>query len=328
METVLPSGITLQRRDEPSTLGPEYGVPLADHVLERIALRWAGQTGNPPATVVLSEDELGWTMWAPGYRAAYSTFVDKVTGRITGFANPAFPDRQYREQLEYDDGLVPRPGFRGPEVDPPALTAEVSLRRGPDLLATGYGHNAKGAVPPALHPLVQARLDTIPARARVRGCERHAEMIAFSVAAGRGGSLADDLPGPAIGGRLDDVQVSTRLHRIRDAGDPLINDPSPRSCTTCREVLGEWPLPARSAAWRLALDRRKVHHRPPTDPASAIAEVVAIAGTGHRHEVFPAADDALRRYSACSGRRTCRARPSVPPRSSSTRAPRPSRRTR
>ena len=109
MQLVLPSGVTLQRRETPAD-----PADLPPHVLERIALRWAQRADVPPERVVLREEELGWGIQAPGATASYATFVDKVTGRVVSFANPAYLNDQYRAQLTHERGLPPRPGFGGP----------------------------------------------------------------------------------------------------------------------------------------------------------------------------------------------------------------------
>jgi hypothetical protein len=278
MQLVLPSGVTLQRRDAPAD-----AADLPPHVLERIALRWAEQAGCPPAQVVLGEEELGWTLQAPGATSSYATFVDKVSGRVVGFANPAHLDHQYRKQLVHERGAPPRPGFGGLAVEAPGMVAEV---------AVGSSDARAGSVrtgePPELHPLVRARLAAIPARARVRGVEWHPELVAA---------------GEVIDGR-DDPAAEVRLWRVREPADPLQGDTTGRPCETCTQVLGVrslWPgkpsgPPSRRQRW---LARRRLHRRPAPDRklvAARIEQVLAVPGVEHRHAVHPAAVEALERY--------------------------------
>ncbi|MEU8235697.1 SUKH-3 domain-containing protein [Actinoplanes sp. NPDC048967] len=282
MQLVLPSGVTLQRRDTPADAHD-----LPPHVLERIALRWAERAGCEPGQVVLHEDELGWSVQAPGVRASYATFVDKVTGRVVSFANPAYLDDQYREQLDHERGVPPRPGFGGAAVEAPGAVAEVALESS----ATVHASSVRTAEPPELHPLVQARLSAVPARARVRGAEWHPELVAF-------GQLVSD-PG--------DVAPHVRLWRVREPSDPRQGHANGGPCATCAEVLGYRPLwpsdrPGRQAgdsAWQRRLARRRLHRRPA--PAKArvaerIEQVLAVRGVEHEHTVSPAAVEALEQY--------------------------------
>jgi hypothetical protein len=255
-------------------------------VLERIALRWADQAECPPERVVLGEEELGWTVQAPGVATSYATFVDKVTGRVVSFANPAYLNDQYREQLTYERGLLPRPGSGGPQVEPPGTVAEVAV-----------GSSAVRAVsvrfdePPVLHPFVRARLDAIPARERVRGAEWHPELMA----------LGKVVQGP------DDPGAEVRLWRVREPADPNQGAPTGTPCATCTQVLGVRPFwpgkesgPATGGSrWQRQLARRRLHHRPVPDRqlvAERIEQVLAARGVEHRHAVSPAAVEALERY--------------------------------
>jgi hypothetical protein len=279
MQLVLPSGVTLRRRDTPAD-----AADLPPHVLERIALRWAERAGCPPERVVLGEGELGWTVQAPGATTTYATFVDKVTGRVVGFANPAFLDDQYREQLVHERGAPPRPGFGGPAVATPGTVAEVAVGSS----AAVRAGSVRTGEPPALHPLVRARLDAIPARARVRGAQWHPELVALGqVAEGR-----------------DDLDAQARLWRVREPADPLQGDTTGTPCATCTQVLGIRPhWPARQSKppsrWQRHLDRRRLHNRPATgreQVPARIEEVLAVRGVEHRHTVHPAAVEALERY--------------------------------
>ncbi len=283
MQLVLPSGVTLQRRDTPAD-----PADLPPHVLERIALRWAERAGCPPGQVVLREEELGWALAAPGVPAPYATFVDKVTGRVVSFAHPAFLDEQYRAQLDHERGLPPRPGS-GPVVETPGVIAEVSLGAS----ATGRASSVRTDEPPTLHPVVQSRLAGIPARARVRGAEWHPELVAYG----------DALRGL---GRPPSAELDVRVQfwRVREPADPRQGESFGSPCATCTEVLGYrslWPRkePAGSGSrWQRHLARRRLHQRParPEQAAERVAQVEAIPGVEHRHVAFPAAVEALERY--------------------------------
>ena len=296
MQLVLPSGLTLQRRETPAD-----PADLPPHVLERIALRWAERAGCRPGVVTLREEELGWVLQAPGVVTSYSTFVDKVTGRVVGFANPAFLNEQYREQLDHERGAPPRPGFGGPgsgsggsgsgfdgpRVETPGMVAEVAVGSSAAVRAV----SVRTDEPPALHPLVRARLEAIPARARVRGAEWHPELAALGSAAA----------GP------DDLVAEVRLWRVREPADPLQGDSTATPCATCTQVLGyssPWPGSRPGAAaggsrWQRHIARRRLHRRPAPERervAERIEQVLAAGGVEHRHAVFPAAVEALEQY--------------------------------
>jgi hypothetical protein len=292
--TVLPSGVTLQRRDPPDPLPASFGQPLPDPVLERIAVRWAELRGIPPADVVLREEDLGWAVWAPGHRTAYATFVDKVTGREVDHPHPADPDQRYARQLAAEDGHVPRPGFGGVPADPPAVTAEVILTGDHGHHPAGRAVSSRTGEPPVLHPVVAARLAAVPARARVRGAERHAELAALGAAVtaadaarardGRPAITDADLGGPG----LRTLVVRTRL---RDPGDPLAGRSAADPCATCARVLGvPYQQDRVSPAGRLAAYARL--RAPSRDPAADVVARVAAAG----HPVFPAAVRAVERH--------------------------------
>lgn len=287
MRLVLPSGVTLRRRETPAE-----AADLPPHVLDRIAVRWAEQAGCPPGQVVLTEEELGWAVSAPGAATSYATFVDKVTGRVVAFANPAYLDAQYRAQLDHERGAPPRPGFGGPRVEAPGMVAEVTVGS----FAAVRAGSVRTDEPPALHPLVRARLDAIPARARVRGAGWHPELVAAGQA----------LDGQAADG-LDDLGARVRLWRVREPADPLQGASTGIPCATCAQVLGyrsPWPasrprVPGGGSRWQRHLARRRLHRRPAPERervAERIEQVLAARGVEHRHAVFPAAVEALQRY--------------------------------
>jgi hypothetical protein len=296
----LPGGATLHRLDPADPLPPEFGRTLPDHVLDRIASHWAGQHHVAAAGVILREEALGWAIWAPGHPQSYATFVDKVTGRVAHFRNPNFPDRQYAQQLEHEDGLLPRPGYGGPEVDPPAVVAQVSLSTDGRHYPRSRGVSARTGPPPVLHPVVAARLAAVPRRARVRGSERHAELLALGAALEAADSVrarnglpritAADLDGPG-------VRVVAVRHLIRDPGDPRTGVSGSLSCATCAAVLGSTRSGTPAARiWERVTERARLHLGPAEPLGDLIAEVSAVEGVTGRHRASPAAVRALRGY--------------------------------
>ncbi|GAA0563291.1 hypothetical protein GCM10010172_53300 [Paractinoplanes ferrugineus] len=200
---------------------------------ENIAARWArGEAeqrgyGCEPA---LAEFDLGWVIWTrpapdvlprPGDGAR--TVIDRETGALSTW--PPIPSEEiaelYREHR-------PRPSAT---VDPWATLRRVSRRRpspatAAELIVAGRPFRAQGAKGDQEinhHPLVAARLSGMPATARVRGAERHAELVVVSDAlreVGRSG---------LAGGRLT-------AFLVRDQGDPDAGI-SARPCETCLAVL-------------------------------------------------------------------------------------------
>ena len=299
-ESTLPGGAAVHRLDPADPLPAEFGTPLPDHVLDRIAAQWAAAHRVPPSDVILREEELGWAVWAPGHPQPYSTFIDKVTGRHAHFRNPNFPDRQYAQQLEHENGLLPRPGYGGPRVDPPAVVAEVSLSGGGLHYPNARAVSVRSGPPPVLHPLVAARLAAVPERARVRGSERHAELVALSDALTAADAVrakhslppitSADLDGPGL-------RAFAVLHQIRDPSDPRTGRSGSLGCATCAAVLGSAGAEkAPPPAWQRLADRIRLHRGPAEPIGTVLAEVGAVAGVTGRHQSSPAAVRAVRRY--------------------------------
>ncbi|GIF24976.1 hypothetical protein BJ973_007234 [Actinoplanes tereljensis] len=200
---------------------------------EEIAARWArGEAdqrgyGCVPA---LAEFDLGWVIWTrpapdvlpvPGDGAR--TVIDRETGVLSTW--PAIPPDDiatlYRERR-------PQPSAT---VDAWA-TLRRSVRRRPspatvaELVVDGRlfrAQGAKGDQTISHHPLVEGRLGTMPVASRVRGAERHAELIAASDALHEVGR--DGLRSGGFGTFL-----------VRDQGDPDAGAPV-RPCETCLAVL-------------------------------------------------------------------------------------------
>lgn len=223
---------------------------------EGIAARWArgeAEQRGYGCEPVLAEFDLGWVIWTkpaadvlplPGDGAR--TVIDRETGAVSTW--PAIPSERiaelYRERR-------PRPS---PTVDPWVTLRRISRRRpspttaveltvgGRLILAQG----AKGDQRINLHPRVAAQLAAMPAGARVRGAERHAELVAVSDA------LHEVRPED-----LAEAQLTAFL--VRDQGDPDAGAPA-RPCETCLAVLvGLGVLPpselAFAAEWHHGFDR-------------------------------------------------------------------------
>ena len=298
-ESVLPSGIRLRRSADAEPMPAAFGEPLPDHVLERIGLHWAARRQVPPDQVILDEKELGYGIWAPGRPAQYFDFIDKVTGRAVAFTIPDHLDQQYAKQLEHEQGLLPRPGYGGPAVDPPALVAEASVNDG-QVFVTARAVSARTGPPPRLHPLVAAWLSAIPPAARVRGAERHAELVALSAAltdadARRAAAGRPPIDPAEAGGPRARIGLSQQF-RIREPGDPLAGAMG-SSCATCAQIFGRPEPGNRTLTWRRRRAGRYRLHRDPARPAADVIDrVAAVAGVQARHEPFPAAAAALTRY--------------------------------
>ncbi|MFD0519256.1 YwqJ-related putative deaminase [Paractinoplanes durhamensis] len=199
---------------------------------EEIAARWArGEAeqrgyGCEPA---LAEFDLGWVIWTrpapdvlplPGDGAR--TVIDRETGTLSTW--PAIPADEIAELYRQ---RRPKPSAT---VDPWRTLRRASRRRPSpttvaELIVAGRlfrAQGAKGDQEINHHPLVAAGLGAIPAAARVRGAERHAELIAVSDA-------LHEQAQASKGGRLS-------AFLVRDQGDPDAGAPI-RPCETCLTVL-------------------------------------------------------------------------------------------
>jgi hypothetical protein len=221
---------------------------------EGIAARWArGEAeqrgyGCEPA---LAEFDLGWVIWTrpvspdvlplPGDGAR--TVIDRETGVLSTW--PAVPHEEiaahYRERRPRRSGTID-----------PSVTLRRATRRQPapttaaELIVDGRlfrAQGAKGDQELNHHPEVRDRLAALPAAARVRGAERHAELIAVSDALHESGR-AD--------GRLT-------AFLVRDQTDPQAGQKC-RPCGTCLAVLVDLGVLPRSelahtAEWHHGSDR-------------------------------------------------------------------------
>jgi hypothetical protein len=200
---------------------------------EEIATRWArGEAeqrgyGCEPA---LAEFDLGWVIWTrpasdvlplPGDGAR--TVIDRETGALSTW--PAIPSDEIAELYRK---RRPRPSAT---VDPWATLRRVARRRpspttAAELIVDGRlfrAQGAKGDQEINHHPLVEARLGAMPVGSRVRGAERHAELIAVSDALHEVG-------------RSSMTKSKLNAFLVRDPGDPDAGVPA-RPCETCLAVL-------------------------------------------------------------------------------------------
>ena len=197
---------------------------------EAIAARWArgeAEQRGYACAPALAEFDLGWVIWTsvppevlpvPGDGAR--TVVDRETGVISTW--PAIPCAQiadlYRERR-------PRPSAT---VDP-SVALRRAMRRRPspttaaEVTAAGRPFRAQGAKGDQRvdhHPEVGERLAALPASARVRGADRHAELIAVSDALHATGQVGAEF----------------RAQLVREQKDPTAGAMC-RPCATCLAVL-------------------------------------------------------------------------------------------
>lgn len=254
-----------------------------------------------------------------------AAIIDRATGRVSTWPN--VPTDTLRELYRQ----------RRPEVvDPPQTAdAEVRLRReahrlvAPSVAAHAtvdgrvfIARGAKGDQELNHHRLVRERLAEQTPAERVRGCERHAELLVCSDVlheTDRRRALAGQAPLTLDEARELLREALFETFQIREAGDPLggrPNDP----CETCTYVLTqlallEWsatgalypsvatpvpnPDPARFSD-ALAAELLRGSWLPDVAPELntgmaelEMAQAVEVAGQRYRHEPFPAAVEAL-----------------------------------
>ncbi|HEX5202666.1 MAG TPA: SUKH-3 domain-containing protein [Actinoplanes sp.] len=272
---------------------------------EAIAARWArGEAeqrgyGCEPA---IAEFDLGWVIWTrpppgvlplPGDGAR--TVIDRETGALSTW--PAIP---YETIAALYRTRRPRPSAT---VDPAVALRRAARRRpSPTTAAEVFvegrvfrAQGAKGDQQINLHPRVAAALAGLPSAARVRGADRHAEIIAVSDALHETGK---------VGGGF-------RAFRVREKADPDAGGPAP-PCETCRAVLVDLGALPRSeltyaSEWRPATDQ--IAGRFPPDVAQVLADggwlgvespdvpAIDAASTLSGRPAFPAARRALAEFA-------------------------------
>jgi len=233
---------------------------------EAIASRWArgeavirGYACKP----ALVEFDLGYVVWTrpapdvlpiPGDGAR--TVIDRETGALSTW--PGIPPDDiaslYRANRPQTVRTIdPAVALRRATIRHPTPTIAAELTVGDRVFRV---QGAKGDQRIAHHPTLADRLAAIPEPARVRGAERHAELIAASEAL----HSTDGLPG-----RL-------AAFHVRAAGDPD-GGTSAQPCETCRVVLGELGFLPRDPIleWRHGSDRVPAPRRFPPEVARVLA---------------------------------------------------------
>ena len=235
---------------------------------EEIAARWArgeSEQRGYGCEPVLAEFDLGYVIWTrqpptvlplPGDGAR--TVIDRETGVLSTW--PGIPSEDiaalYRDRRPAPSRTVDA-----------AVTLARAARRGPSPTTAAHltvngrllrAQGAKGDRTITHHPLVEAYLSAVDPATRVRGVERHAELIVLSDVlheADRG------RPAPIT---IDEarswlITAQFAAYLVRERGDPLGGRPS-RPCATCIGALVDfallpWSDLAFTTEWRHGSDR-------------------------------------------------------------------------
>ncbi|WP_250031828.1 SUKH-3 domain-containing protein [Paractinoplanes maris] len=251
---------------------------------EEIAARWAlneSEQRGYGCEPMLAEFDLGYVVWTrqpstvlsvPGDGAR--TVIDRETGVLSTW--PSVPPEEIA--TIYRDRRPTPPGTVDPAISllrltrrRPAPTTVAHLTVG-DRLYRAQG--AKGDQGIHHHPLVAERLEMVGAQARVRGAERHAEVIALSDALheasrARGHEIDLDEARAWLAG------AAFAAFLVRDQGDP-VGGQEFRPCETCISVLVDlavlpWSDRAFTSEWKHGSDRIPVAGRFPHEVARALA---------------------------------------------------------
>ncbi|SBT52222.1 SUKH-3 domain-containing protein [Micromonospora auratinigra] len=309
---------------------------------EQLAAVWARRDSERlgfPCTPVVEEFDLGYLITSDVSRDARALpgdlptmVVDKETGEVTSW--PRLPLSNVEQLFRQRRPTDPRPPRT---VDPAGqLLRELTRLPTPGAAAhltldgrTQVAQGAKGDVELHHHPLVRSYLDRLPPGHLVRGGERHAEMIAVSDvlheqdhrrrADGRSALTLDEAR--AVLGR-----ARIEFFRIREPGD-AVGGQTELPCDSCLNFLVHFGV----LPWSHLAYTRESHPEPQTviEPGrfpdavghalmaagwengifnaalarGAIAETCEVVGTHHRHEVFPAAQQALTAFPTILSRR-------------------------
>ncbi|MEV6598977.1 SUKH-3 domain-containing protein [Actinoplanes sp. NPDC051346] len=303
-------------------------ITLAD--AEEIAAGWArgeSELRGYECTPMVSEFDLGFVVWTkepssvlPVPGDGVRTVIDRETGVLSTY--PGVPSTVVAEMYRQRQ---PEVAAQRRTVDP-----EVELRRGvrrrpapttaAHLTVDGrvfIAHGAKGDQRLEHHPLVAERLRAIEPGARVRGDERHAELIVLSDALyeadrGRGMPLTAGEAREWL--RTSDFQAFL----VREQGDPL-GGTQARPCESCLVTLVDFAVlpwshlafvePLRPYSENVAQPGRfpdpmagaladagwRPTHRMVAEALAEgiIEDVVAVTGRRHRHRPFTAARAAI-----------------------------------
>jgi hypothetical protein len=212
---------------------------------EQIAARWAHSESEQRGygcEPMLAEFDLGYVIWTrqpvtilpvPGDGAR--TVIDRETGVLTTWPGIPIDDLAslYRDRR-------PSPSRT---VDP-AAALRRSARRRPSPTTVAHltvdgrlfrAQGARGDQQVDHHPLVTAYLCTVDDGARVRGAQRHAELIAVSDALHEAGAITLDRARAWL------IKAEFETFLVRDTGDPAGGNPA-RPCETCIGALVDFAL--------------------------------------------------------------------------------------
>nr|WP_296069469.1 SUKH-3 domain-containing protein [uncultured Actinoplanes sp.] len=290
---------------------------------EEIAARWARSESEQRGygcEPMLAEFDLGYVIWTrqpsavrPQAGDGARTVIDRETGAISTW--PVLPPEDIAAL--YRDRRPRPPGTVDPSV---ALVRLTRRRPSPTTAAhlsvagrTYRAQGAKGDQEINHHPLVAAHLASIPAVSRVRGAERHAELIALSDALHET-DRRRDLPLTLDDARALLINARFQAFLVRDTGDPAGGQET-RPCETCIGALTEfallpWSDLAFTTEWRHGSDRIPQPGRFPYEVARTLAgggwidlgpyDVLgrdaissAVAASGGRLRPFPAVSRAV-----------------------------------
>ncbi|MBQ1018415.1 SUKH-3 domain-containing protein [Micromonospora sp. D93] len=309
---------------------------------EQLAATWArrdSQRLGHECTAMVDEFDLGYVITSvvptevrtvPGDLP--TTVIDKQTGKVTTW--PRVPSTVVAE-------LYRRSQPAGPTaprtVDPSSLLVrEIHRGATPNTAAhltiDGRIWTAQGTradVPLNHHPLVRDYLQQLPPGELVRGGAAHAELIVVSDVlheydhrrAAEGIAPMGRAEAAAL---LEDARFE--IFRIREPGDPA-GGPAERPCDSCISFLVRANVLPESA--RAYTETWNAPEAPDSDPgrfpaevanalvaagwrphigdqimaAAAVRDVTSVAGRNHRHEVFPAAVEALTAFPSLVGAR-------------------------
>lgn len=285
---------------------------------EQIAARWADSESEQRGygcEPMLAEFDLGYVIWTrqpvsilpvPGDGAR--TVIDRQTGVLTTW--PGIPIDDLAE-LYRDRRPVP-----SPTVDP-AVALLRSARRRPSPTTVAHltvdgrlfrAQGAKGDQKLDHHPLVAAYLSAVDDGARVRGVQRHAELVAVSDALHEAGAISLDEARAWLG------TAEFETFFVRETGDPSGGRPA-RPCETCIGALVDfallpWSDLAFTTDWRHGADHIPEPGRFPHEVARILAGggwlsrrpgdaaiTRAVEASGGRLQPFPAARRILADFS-------------------------------
>jgi hypothetical protein len=247
---------------------------------EGIAARWARSESDQRGYAcepVLDEFDLGFVVWTrqppmilpvPGDGAR--TVIDRETGVLSTWPGIPLDDlaARYRARRPASPRTVEAAAaMRRAAHRSPSPTSVAHLTAGGRLIRA---QGAKGDQQITHHPLVASYLSTVDDGARVRGAERHAELIAVSEALrGAGRALTLDEARAWL------IEADFEVYLVRDTGDPLGGRPA-RPCETCIGALVDfallpWSDLAFTTEWRHTSDRVPAPGRFPHEVARTLA---------------------------------------------------------